>query len=215
MLIDYTNLEGRDPGTRLRDVLSVNPERGYLQNLHTGTLFHFLFNPNTLKERYEARYKRHQSAGLSREQLHYLGNPNAKFPIQLVFDQLVFSQRKGINSRAKLKDGNDSEPVNDVDTWRRFLISLLYPRRAQSIKAASPPPVLFYWPNMISMQVRIMRAEIEHIQFEAKTTKPRIMIANVDIEEDAPKRIYSEDLITYGTNRPWASGGPNGSRGGI
>ncbi len=180
----------------IRDVLSPRIVRGYLQNLATNQTNEFLFNPAELEESYKPNYVRRGSVGLSHQRLHYVGNENTKIPLTLVFDQLVFSERRGVGGRPT------STSRNDVEFWRRSLLALVYPRRARLLSNAAPPAALFYWPRMINMRVRVMSLVFRHIQFETGLPKPRIMIAQIELEEEPLERIFSEDMLRKGTIRP-------------
>lgn len=207
MVLETLETRGDPRGaTAISEILGRKVEKGYLQNLDDGTIRTFLTNPEGFEEAYEAMYVRHPSPGLSHEPLQYMGNKNARIPLTLIFDQLIFNEQKGRVARRNVGgDRNDVRPVNDVEQWRRFLLSLLYPRRGQRLANSAPPAVLFSWPGMISMRVRIMKIRFRHLQFKSGRPLPRIMTANIEMEEDPLERMYSGDMITYGTLRPWAS----------
>lgn len=206
-LADFlTSISGLDGTTSLADILQRKVERAFLQNLHTGRSETFLVNPSTLDESYEARYKRHGSIGLSHERLQFVGNTNVKWPIEVFFDQLVFENRKARTGVSKKGDKtrHTNEP-NDVERWRRFLISLVYPRRAQRLPQASPAPVLFFWPGMISTRVRVMKVSFSHALFETGTPRARAYTARIMLEEEPLERIFADDILESGTFRPWAA----------
>ena len=96
-------------------------------------------------------------------------------------------------------------PINEAENFRRLLLEMIYPRRAQKLAAASPPPIMFYWPNMISMRVRVMRLSFQHKLFQVGSAAPRLYLARVELEEEAMDRIYSEDMARSGTFRPWSA----------
>lgn len=184
----------------LEAALNIKTERGYLStNLgrNSDRVLEFPLNPTVLREVFNARYKRFSSPGYSSQHLHFLGNDNVKIPLELYFDQLILTQR------GSTKELNNSNEVNEA---RKFLISLIYPRRSRSIRAASPPSVTFHWPNMITMNVRVMKVEFEHRLFQIGTLLPRIMVAKLQLEEEPSERIYSSDALRMGTLRPWSGG---------
>jgi len=186
----------------LRSILGGRIDRGFLTNLDNGRENPFLFNPSELREKYRANYARHGAPGLSYERLQFLGNPNTLIPLTLVFDQVVFNERKGGTGAAP---GGGIVAENDVLAYRQRLLELIYPRRGQRLATASPTSVLFVWPGMISMRVKIIELEFRHVEFQARRPIPRIMVAQVNMEEDVESRIFSEDMALHGTLRPWAS----------
>lgn len=189
--------------TLLRDTIEARVEKAFLSNLATGTTVAFLINPAQLSEAYEALYARHASPGLSHRRLHYVGNPNATITMSAVYDQLILLERAGPG------------PVPRIDArgYRRFLQSLLYPRRSESLNNASPPPVLFVWPGLISMRVRVIRLNFDHVMFQSGRPLPRIYTVEIELEEEPLERIFSSDVERSGTIRPWAaSAGPRRRR---
>lgn len=176
----------------LIEVLGKRVERGYLHNLETGRTQEFLFNPQKLTETYGGSWVRHEVPGLSYQPLVWMGGLNATFPLTLVFDQATFTERNG---------GPNVNGVRGAESFRRFLISLTQGNQGQLIKATAPSPVLFYWPEMISMRVRVLTVSITHEMFEAGTPRPRYYVAEVEMEEDAQDRVYADDIINDGTLR--------------
>lgn len=203
----------------IQEVLGKRVERGFLMNLDNNERGEFLFNPRQLEEIYEVKYSRAEVPGLSYEPMHFTGLKNTQIPLTLYFDEVVAQERKGPTAAARqlvrereMRRRRVIEaikgpggPVNDVDRYRRFLMSLATPRKTQRLGAASPPPVLFYWPEMITMRVRITRLHFTHQVFEVGTPRTRIYTVQVSLEEDALERIYSEDRMRYGAQRPWAT----------
>lgn len=190
------------------DALGKTVERGFFRNLDSGRQETFLFNPEGFTESYEARYARLAAPGMSHERMQYTGNRNARIPLSLYFDQLMINERRGSNEPPRVANrvsASDVPTVNDVEKWRRFILSLVYPRRGQQLRSASPPPVLFVWPTIISMKVRITSARFRHVLFKVGTPSPRIMVAEIALEEEPERRMYSDDMLTFGTVRPWAS----------
>lgn len=209
-----TSISGLAGTVGIESLLQRRVERAFLQNLSTGRTAQFLLNPAAFTETYKATYKRHGSIGLSHERMQFTGNPNAVIPIEVFYDQLIAEQRKsragGVTRRGQEKR-HTSRP-NDAEIWRRFLISLVYPRRSNILKGASPAPVLFHWPGMISMRVRVLEVKFAHVLFETGLPRARAYTASIMLEEEAQERIYSDDILNTGTFRPWAAS--NSARGG-
>ncbi len=193
----------------LRDLLGVKVEKGFLQNLDNGQINQFLFNPVQLEERHKPKYVFHPSPGLSHERMQYVGNKNVVIPLELIFDELVFARARaaaGI-SRFDVQGTQILEGIrtgNDVEIWRRRLMEITYPRRNRgSILQSSPPPVLFNWPGMFNMRVRVTDLRMRTVQFKTGRPAPRIMIANVVLTEEPCGRLFSEDMMRLGTFRAW------------
>lgn len=185
----------------LHDLLSVKVEKAYLQNLDTGQLEPFLFNPEEFEERYRANYARHESLGLSHQRMQFLHGSNPQINLEVTYDQLVVDNR----NRSTLERLPSEASINDAEKWRRFILSLLPPRRSRILKSASPPPVLFVWPGMISMRVRLTFARIRHRMFATRKPRARLYVASLVLEEEVLERYYSSDVIRRGTYRPWAT----------
>ena len=91
------------------------------------------FNPSTLQERIEARYASVPIPGLGHEPLQYVHTSSLEISFELFF-----------------KAENEAE-VDMVDASRRFLHSLMSPRRAAILPGGAPPPVLFNHLNVFSI----------------------------------------------------------------
>ena len=192
---------------RMTDVFKRKLVRGFLQDLDGGRNTEFQFNPAQFRETYKPVYARLTAPGLSHRRLQFSHMENTKIPLTLVFDQLVFNERrsgqKGVAQAPSA--GVQAGPQNDVEGIRRRFLEMVMPRRARRIRAASPPPVLFYWPQMITMRVRITLLTFGHVQFQSGTPLPRVMTVDVVLEEEPMGRLYSEDMFRAGTFRPWAA----------
>lgn len=188
---------------RLSDVLNLRVVRGSLQNLETAERREFLLNPTELEEVYRTNWVKHRSPGLSHSRIQFGSGENAVIPLTLFYDQLMVNGTRTIPDLdpEELESGREYE----VENHRKFLLSLCHPRRSQRIMAASPPPVLFSWPGMIRMRVRIEEIRFRHIMFKSGTPRPRIYVAEISMFEDPVDRIYSEDVRNQGTLRSSAS----------
>ena len=205
IVLQQTNVLSNN--AKIQDVLSIRVVKGFLKNLENGRTNGFLFNPSEFEEAYEARYARHSSVGLSHQRMQFVGNTNARITMDLIFDEIVYRDQRKRGLRRVITGSGDASTRaqnDDVDSWRRRFFEFLYPRRTQRLSSAAPPAVLFHWPGIISMRVRVTSVRFRHVQFGVGVPLPRIMIASVELEEAPLERIYSEDAIFKGTIRPWA-----------
>lgn len=199
----------------LTNILGKQPERGFLVNLNTGEVRSFLLNPETLTERYRANWATPQPFGLSHRRMHYTGGENTEIPLTVYYDQVIMDGRLNKTTILGPLREDQADDVGEtfdtrtpltVDDWRRFLLSLIAPRKGQTISSASPPSVQFYWPDIIDMRVRITEIEFRHTLFKTGTSRARAFFANMRLIEDVgDERIFSEDVRRQGTDRNWAS----------
>jgi hypothetical protein len=178
--------------------------RGFLLNLDTNDKVDFQFNPEQLEETYKARYANMEVFGLSHQPLHFLGNENAAISLDLVFDQVVAATRRGT------RDLSETDGVTDIDQVRRTLVSFLYPLRLGSGVSASPSPILFSWPRMAAMRMRILSVNLKHTMFEVGIPRSRRYVAKVEMAEEPLARMYADSVKNQGMIRPWASVLPRG-----
>ena len=55
------------------------------------------------------------------------------------------------------------------------------------------------------MKVRVMQVTFSHMLFGTGRPQARAYTASMDLEEEVDERIYSDDVLEYGTLRPWAA----------
>jgi hypothetical protein len=152
-------------------------------NLDTGESMAAQYAPTELKETYGANYTSLVVPGLSHQILQFISGENAALDADYDFNQLV-------------------NPKVSIDDQRRFLLSLLVPRRgASSVTTGSPARVLFFWPKLFSMTCRMTKLEITHTWFNADGS-PAIFRAKPTLVEARISRLYAEDVRAGGTVRP-------------
>lgn len=195
----------------LRDYLDVKLDRAYLTNLDSDNqeTKTFLINPAELEESYPTNWVRHSSPGLSHEPLQYMGSKNAQIPISAIFDQFTVNQEApGLSLGTLAIRNQDVDIATEVEDWRMFLMSLNTPRVEMTIGSASPPPVLFVWPGLIEMRVRITDLRFRHMMFYSGRPRTRVFVADFTMEEDVPdgRRLTSLSVRVGGTTRLWAGG---------
>ena len=53
--------------------------------------------------------------------------------------------------------------------------------------------------------MRITNAESTHEEFQVRSAYMRVLVCDIELEEDVESRIYSEAVFGYGNQRPWAT----------
>jgi hypothetical protein len=146
-----------------------------------------LLNPSSMEEVIAANYRRLDVIGQSHKPMQYLGTDNHKFRIEI----FLSASGRGKRVARRILDN------------RQFLMSLMYPRRASPgamVPAISPPRVLFFWPEMISLTALVPRVSISHEMFWVQGSTRQMRCA-VEIEEVRDFRLLSEDVARSGTLR--------------
>lgn len=189
-------------------------EKAWIGNLSTGESVPLIVNPGRLQEPYKANYARIVSPGLGHQRLQYSGSPNVAFTLNAYFDQILIEQNK--NQGSIKNAGNFIQHTDDpdeVEAARRFLISLVTPRGGSRLRSVAPPPVMFVWPGMIEMRMRVMGVTFDHLVFRVGRPRARAYNVAIMLEEAIPtgRRLRSEDIYRPGeggrgdgTLRPWA-----------
>ena len=189
----------------LQSLLKTKVERCFFVNLDTGEEQRFLVNPTELDETYAANYARKAPLGFSHERMQYTGSPNARIPLTAFVDQIIFDERRNRQNIADAPVNSDTDEPNEVEQFRRFLLSLVTPRQGRRLASAAPTAVLFVWPGMIEMRVRITQLRFRHVHFQAGTPRARVYTAQMAIEEEPPERLFAQKVRRFGTIRPWAA----------
>jgi len=157
------------------------PDRMSVENLTTGTGVFAQFNPDEVDEKIGVSYNRLAVQGLSHQPMQYQYTENMKISLTLGFEALS-------------KDGGG----RTFDT-RKFMLSLLYAgRNAQDIIGGEPPRVLFIWPQLYSIKVRITSYSNSMKRF-ALNGRPTSFSLKLDLEWVLDSRMTSEDIYEHGT----------------
>ena len=104
------------------------------------------FNPTELTHSVSAEYTMFQVVGLSYQPHQYASTSNREFTVTLQF-----------------KVEGESE-LDDFGSTFNFLTAQLHPFEP----GGSPPDVLFTWPNLASVVVKIIGLSTKHVQFDAQ-----------------------------------------------
>lgn len=166
----------------------VLPQRMYFVDLRTAETMEALFNPSELEEALDVLYNELGIPGLSHSPLQYSGTSNHKFSFDL------YAVGDGATGRAQIED------------FRKFLLSLCYPAAAaDSVLTGAPPRVLFVWPELVSLQARILSVGFKHQRFalDGGTTR---FVASLKLSEVRDTRLTSEDVRRLGTVRTGSAG---------
>ena len=162
--------------------LSARPPRASLVNLATNEEYQFLFNPETLDEKIEAKYSSQKILGLSHERLSYQNTTNNEIPLELYLSQLA--------QDVIANQGDSSPPISQQKAW---LQSLVYPVESES-GIVGPPQVLFVWPRIARMICRVKSVEFSHTVFSNRTLASVRITAKVTLVEDVESRRLMADV---------------------
>lgn len=162
----------------------VDPPKMQLVNIDKATSIEAQFNPTEIDEELAVLYNRLQVLGLSHQPMQYQGTGNHQFSFELAF---------------RAADNQGKNLLADVYARRNFILSLCYPSRQPATGA--PPRVLFIWPGLASLTCKITSVRGKHTFFNKKAF-PVYFAMQIGVEETRDVRIYSEDVLNNGTNRP-------------
>jgi hypothetical protein len=211
--------------SRMRS-MDARVEKAFLTDLETGESKSFLFNPAELEEVFEVNWNMFESPGMSHKRPQFVSSENLTWSFTAVFDQLVYERDKPRPPQSSaadvdtvdLQDGDGLAGTvrgpSEVEDWRNFVLSLATPRRPKTggvnrFASASPAPVHFEWPGLVSTTVRIKRGKFKHTLFQVGTARPRVYSLDLTLFEDPAERIYADDVRSRGTIRPWATVSPS------
>lgn len=170
------------------------------------------FNPTQFRETVTANYSELAPIGGTGKTLHFSGNDNHKFEMELFFhanhaqpggrspflDSDLIPEEGITNVRNVINSQN--ERLFQIHDARNFLLSLVYPANSGDITLAAPPRVLLVWPEMISMTCVVRSVNIQHELFTVHGAS-RMYRANLTFEEVRDIRLLQEDVILNGTIR--------------
>ncbi len=165
--------------------LEEDAARMALVNLATGDRWEALYNPEKLEESLGAAYTRQKVPGFSHSTKQFSNTEDLVEKFQLMWS----ANGKGPTAQAELL------------TFRRWMMSLVYPRRAASlVEGAGPPRVLFVWPGFMSLTCVITQLNFSYTKM-SRNGPPLIMAIDVTAEEIRDTLLLMEDVINVGTER--------------
>jgi len=170
------------------------------------------FNPTQFQETVVANYAELAPIGGTGKTLHFSGNENHKFVMELFFhanhadsggrqpflDSDLIPEEGITNVRNVISSQNSR--LFAIHDARNFLLSLVYPSNSGDITLASPPRVLLIWPEMISMTCVVKSVNIQHEAFTVHGAS-RQYRAQIEFEEVRDVRLLQEDVLLNGTIR--------------
>jgi len=161
------------------------PLRMSLTQLSTARTVEALSNPPELEEVLKVNWEQPDVIGLPYKPQQYSNTDNHTLNFTLQFD----AYQDGKNQLAEML------------YFRRFLLSLCYPRRGSAdIIGGSPTRFLFLWPNFIALACTMQAMTIRHSRFD-RDGNPTVSAAELSIQNISDVRFTSEDVINSGTLR--------------
>lgn len=165
-----------------------------LANLNNGDVLVPMFNPTEIEEELRVNYNDLELLGMSHKPSQYKNTDNHRFRFALRFDALSIREATG-SAGIPIQGAN-------IQNARRYLLSLCYaPRGAQDILGGAPPRVLFFWPDLASLEATIRSLRFRHTAFSSQTGGSGRFDVDVEIHEIRDVRIVMEDVFANGTIR--------------
>jgi hypothetical protein len=175
--------------------------RGVLINQATNEPRVFFFNPLSVTSNVTVNWDKHVSIGASYERLHYRNTSNATFNLELIVNRMVLAKR----FRDKGKISREIFPIirNEFDDYRKYLLSLCYPRgRPNDPIRRSPPRVLFLWPRFLAIEA-VVSGQLSFVDEQfAQNAEPIHFRATLPLEEVRDFRLTSAQIRREGFRRP-------------
>ena len=160
--------------------LGSRAPRMTITNTRTGLTRKMQFNPTELQESIGAEFARQTVPGLSHQVLQFTNTRNREVKFELFFDDSNYPAAE----RGK----------NPILPMRRWLRSLLHPRRGGGRVTGGSPRVLFTWPGFISFTCFVIDLQFTYAQFNL-AGEPSQMRVDVTVEEVRDELRLMEDVI--------------------
>ena len=171
------------------------PARMSLTNLDTGEGFFCQFNPTQWEEQVGVNWNRQNVPGLSHQPLQYGFTENMKVSLDL----FARGEAPGEVNQSAVKD-KDVKGLAGILDFRKFLMSLVYPRQSSTVGGAGPPRILLVWPNVLTLNVIATSYKVQHSRFNIQGTTVEY-VATMGFEELRDTRITSEQVRILGAER--------------
>ncbi len=169
----------------LQDTLEEDAARMSLVNLATGDRWDAYYNPDKLEEKLGAAYSRLKVPGNSHSNKQFTGTDDLVETFTLVWSA----------------NGKGQDAHQELLTFRRWMMSLVYPRRAASlVEGSGAPRILFVWPGFMSLTCVVTGLSFSYPKM-SRAGPPSIMAIDVTAEEIRDTLLLMEDVIDFGTER--------------
>lgn len=173
--------------------------KGGITNLDTAEFRAFHFNPAVLEVSVEPRYSEQASLGGTGQRLHFNYVGNEKIPLELLIDRMALFEE--LQMPGETDDSLKERVDEEISDYIRFMWSLCFPVGLQSdpIRRA-PPKVMFIWPSLMNLQVRIRRESLSFQKFTKKLSPWRLSI-RLEMDVINPQRLLSSQIRQIGFMR--------------
>ena len=148
--------------------------RAALVKTSTAEVLRFAFSPKQFGAQIGANYNKASSLGGTGQRLHFGYTSNFTFSIEMYMDKHALEVETEDEFLA-------SAMMTDV---QKFLLSCVFPvgRQNDPIRR-SPPKLLFLWPNIVEMPVRVITQNFQFEKFE-NDLSPWIYRVPISLESD-------------------------------
>lgn len=171
------------------------PPRMFLVHLPTGDTMSAQFNPQEITEKLEAVWTEPEIEGSQAQPLVYRFTRNHDVSIELGYDEQ--SGRDILSGGPNLGGANLS-----IQRARNWLLALLYRQAGDvAITGGAPGRVLFVWPSMFAIKVRIMMVECTHKLFAEDDLRQTVYTAKLTFKIDSLIPPTYESVLAQGTQR--------------
>lgn len=183
-----------------------------LTNLETAETLFFQFHPEALEEEIAVEWGTALPIGGSREISHYNGTRSERIPLRLFYSTIGLAQLGSAPLTAQqftidepgalfLSAQTSGGPASTrtLKDAERFLKALCYGHQfqrtgtarptARAVGVVPPPRVLFDWPNVLQIEGLVERLRVRFDRFHGTDLSPLVLIAELDLREDAARRI--------------------------
>ncbi len=173
------------------NIAAAYPARGWIIDINTGEQHGFPMNPSQLEESIQVNWKKQGVIGMSHPILQYQHTDAHTLPgVEFYVDRHQMSKERG-----------EAVSLFDFLEFKRFLQSLTVPPgQAQNIAGGSPSRVLFFWPDVVSLQCVVGNVSTRTERF-AYDGSPMTYTARVGFMEIRDYRMSSEVVLYDGSLR--------------
>ena len=163
------------------------PAKATLVNTATAGVLRFHFNPTELRAQIQANYARVSSLGGVGQRLHY------NYTNNFVINTDVYMDKHALVDRSPTRNEFFADEL--MRDTQVFLLSCLFPvgRQNDPIRRA-PPRLLFLWPGIMELPVRMISQSFNFSKFE-NSLLPWIFSVPLVMESDLSTTRITSDVI--------------------